>query len=124
MKKTISILSLLLGLLVCVPLLTACGDDDDDDSLKYSLIGTWYSYNYENAPYTELSFFPEDLCYVRKYQSDRTTLKEKDEGTYKVKGNSLKIWWDSDQKKGMGPVGGGFIINGNTLSWGGDFTRK
>lgn len=110
MKKTISILSLLLGLFVCVPLLTACGDDDDDDSLKYSLIGTWYSYNYENAPYTELNFLEENICYKRKYQSDRTTLKEKDEGTYKVKGNSLRIWWDSDQKKAWGQKVGDSLL--------------
>lgn len=130
MKKTISIMSLLLGLFVCLPLLTACGNDDDDGdgSLSNALIGTWYvvSDNEKSDPYTEITFLEDNTCQWRAYLADRNTLTDSDWGTYKVAGNTLSIWWESE--KGYGPLTWTFSIKGNkmTTSEGGGtvWTRK
>jgi hypothetical protein len=130
MKKSISILSLLLGLFVCIPFLASCGDDDDEDgrTSANSLIGTWYvvSDHEKSDPYTEMSFYEDNTCSWRAYKADRSTITDSDHGTYKVEGNVLSIWWDSE--KGYGPLTCTFSISGNkmTTSEGGGtiWTRK
>lgn len=123
MKKTISIFSLLFGMLMSVSFLTACGDDDND-----SIVGTWYIVTEDHGvdEYTEVTFSADGTCSRREYKADRTTLTEADWGTYKTEGNVLSIWWDSE--KGYGAWSVTFSISGNkmTTSEGGGsvWTRK
>ena len=99
MKKTISILSLILSLLVSTMAFTACGsDDDDNNSPSNPLIGTWYFENdnvyHDHTNYTEMSFFEDMTFTYRVYTLDRNTLIRYDKGTYIIEGDILWTTWE------------------------------
>lgn len=95
MNKRISILSLLMGLFVCVSVFTSCSKDDDNDSSSNPIVGTWYT---ESEPkgylqYEEITYNSDGTCTYRRYKSDKTTISDTDSGTYKVEGNKLTTVW-------------------------------
>ncbi len=129
MKKSVSILGLLLGLFLCVPFFTSCGDDDEGGGgSSNSIVGTWYTVSdgEKSSPYTEMTFNSDYTCSWREYKADRTTVTDSDFGTYQVEGNTLSVLWDSEKK--YGPLTWTFSISGNkmTTSEGGGtvWTRK
>ena len=121
-KKIISVLSLTFGLLVSVCAFTACGSDDDgnNDSSSNPLVGTWYTETIEKGEveYTEITYNANFTCTWREYESDRKTVVDTDEGSYKVDGNKLSIWWESEKKywDEDGPWTTTFTISGNKMT--------
>lgn len=117
MKKSLSILSLLFGLFVCVTLFSACGGDDDKDtpSSTNPLVGTWYVENESKGYryYTELTFNADYTCtwWRYRYEGDSKNLIDSKTGTYKIDGNRYYIYF-SDQEK---PSTKTFTINGNKM---------
>ena len=112
---------------------TSCSSDDDDDNSSSSLVGTWYieGIDHGELEYTEITYNKDLTCTYRCYSSDRTTLKESDTGTYKVEGNKLSIWWESEREywKEDGPWTTIFSISGNKMTTtegygGGVWTKK
>jgi len=121
MNKRFSFLSLLLGLFVCVTVFSACGGDDDNGgSSSNSIVGTWYTEGVEkgNPTYSEITYNADNTCTWRDYKSDKTTIKESDRGKYKVEGNKLSIWWESEKKywDTDGPWTTIFTISGNKMT--------
>ena len=117
MKKLISILSLTVGLLVSVVAFTACSSDNDESgsSSLSSIVGTWYTEGVEKGQptYTEVTYNADLTCTWRDYKSDKTTIKETDSGKYKVEGNKLSIWWNSDHGDVWTTT---FTISGNKMT--------
>ena len=110
MNKRFSFLSLLLGLFVCLSVLTSCSKSDDDGgSSSNPLVGTWYTEAYS---YEEITYNSDGTCTYRRYKSDHTTIRDTDSGTYKVEGNKLTIWWASSSS----PWTTTFSINGNKMT--------
>ena len=100
---------------------TSCGNDDNDDgSSSNPLVGTWFteSEDHGELEYTEITYNKDLTCTWQCYSSDRTTLKESDTGTYKVEGNKLSIWWESEREywKEDGPWTTTFSISGNKMT--------
>lgn len=95
MNKRISILSLLMGLFVCVSVFTSCSKDNDNESSSNSLVGTWYTESESKGylRYEEMTYNSDGTCTYRRYKSDQTTISDADSGTYKVEGNKLTIVW-------------------------------
>lgn len=118
MKKLISILSLTVGLLVSVAAFTACSSSDNDEggsSSSSSIVGTWYTEGVEKGQptYTEITYNADLTCTWRDYKSDKTTIKDTDSGKYKVEGNKLSIWWNSDHGDVWTTT---FTISGNKMT--------
>lgn len=109
MNKKFSFLSLLLGLFVCMSVLTSCSKDDDGGSSSNPIVGTWYTEAYS---YEEITYNSDGTCTYRRYKSDHTTIRDTDSGTYKVEGNKLTIWWASSSS----PWTTTFSINGNKMT--------
>lgn len=118
MKKTFFFMSLLLGLCVSVAF-TACGSDDDDDASSNPLVGTWCTENVTKGKlvYTEITYNKDLTCTWREYRSGRTTVSDSDTGTYKVEGNKLSIWWESEREYWVeGPWTTIFSISGDKMT--------
>ncbi len=91
MKKFLSFAVFALMLAASALTLTACGDDDDDASNGFSIVGTWYEY--------EADVEGLDAIYI--FNEDKTgTLQEYYEGvpdglpeafTYELNGSQLTI---------------------------------
>lgn len=110
MNKRFSFISLLLGLFVCMSVLTSCSKSDDDGgSSSNPIVGTWYTEAYS---YEEITYNSDGTCTYRRYKSDHTTIRDTDSGTYKVEGNKLTIWWASSSS----PWTTTFSINGNKMT--------
>ncbi len=87
MNKSISILSLLLGLFVCFPFLSSCGDDDDNNPL----LGVWrvtlkYGWSKKRTFNTDYTFTDRD------YRNDN--LRAEINGKYKIEDNKLTLLFD------------------------------
>ena len=95
MKKTFILMSLLLGLVVNMMCLTACGDDDDDSN---PLIGTWYV-NDDDGDYEEITFFDDGKCV--HYSESKKWGKETLAGTYTADATKVLLMWS----------------NGDTVTW-------
>ena len=97
---------------------TACGSDDEDnnDSSSNPLVGTWYTETIEKGEveYTEITYNANFTCTWREYKSDRKTVVDTDEGSYKVDGNKLSIWWKIEGNDE--PWTTTFTINGNKMT--------
>ena len=115
MNKRLSFLSLLIGLFVCMSVLTSCSKDDDGGSSSNPIVGTWYTEAYS---YEEITYNSDGTCTYRRYKSDHTTIRDTDSGTYKIEGNKLSIWWESEKKYWDidGPWTTSFSINGNKMT--------
>lgn len=120
MKKSFFLMSLVFGLFVSMLSLTACSsDDDDNNSSSNPLIGTWYcEFMDGELIISEITFNKDYTCTSKEYNSDRTTIKFADTGIYKVDGNKVSIWWDSEKEYWAedGPYTFTFTITGNKMS--------
>ena len=130
MKKTISFLSLLFGLFVCVTLFSACGGDDDKDAPPSTnpIVGTWWIENESKGYkyYTELTYNADYTCmwWRYRYEGDSKTLIDSKTGIYKIDGNQLSILYSGSEK----PWTTTFTISGDkmitTEGSGNTWTRK
>lgn len=88
MKKNISILGLLLDLFVCMPLMTACGEDEEESN---PVLGTWH-YRFSAKGRVE-RIFNSDFTFTQRYfRHDR--LCAEINGKYKIKVNQLTLLFD------------------------------
>ena len=123
MKKSISFLSLLFGLFVCVTLFSACGGDDDKDapSSTNPIVGTWYVD--KNDEHTEMTFEKDMTFTWRVYDITGTNLKDSDSGTYNIVEDLLYTTWKKYSAKPRK-----FRVEGNHLitdeAGGTTWTRK
>lgn len=129
MKKSLSILSLLFGLFVCVTLFSACGGDDDKDAPSTNpIVGTWWIENESKGYkyYTEITYNADNTCtWLRyRYEGDTKNLIDSKSGTYKIDGNQLSILYKGSDK----PWSTTFTISGNIMTTteggGSTWTRK
>ena len=121
MKKSVISLSLILGLFMSSFAMMACnGDDDEEKSLSYLLVGTWYVWHYADGDwnhdeYTEITFNKDFTCTsLNKEWYDNETIVNSDKGIYNVEGNKLSIWWNSEKDED-GPWTTVFTIKGNKM---------
>ena len=103
MKKTVSFLSLLFGLFVCVTLFSACGGDDDKKESPASnpLVGTWRAEVVEKGEqqYWDLTFNADFSWSVLEYnKEDKTIIHNSDGGTYKFMDDTTIILTNSKGK--------------------------
>lgn len=123
MKKSLSVLSLLFGLFVCVTLFSACGGDDDKDapSSTNPIVGTWYVD--KNDEHTEMTFEKDMTFTWRVYDITGTNLKDSDSGTYNIVEDLLYTTWKKYSAKPRK-----FRVEGNHLitdeAGGTTWTRK
>ena len=130
MKKSISFLSLLFGLFVCVTVFSACGGDDDKDAPPSTnpIVGTWYIENESKGYkyYTEITYNADNTCTWSRYryEGDTKNLIDSKSGTYKIDGNQLSILYKGSDK----PWSTTFTISGNIMTTteggGSTWTRK
>ena len=123
MKKTISFLSLLFGLFVCVTLFSACNKDDDKGSSSSTnpIVGTWCVD--KNDKHTEMTFEKDMTFTWMVYDITGTNLKDSDSGTYNIVEDLLYTTW---KKHSANPRK--FRVEGNHLitdeAGGTTWTRK
>ena len=103
MKKSLSILSLLFGLFVCVTLFSACGGGDDKKESPASnpLVGTWRAEVVEKGEqqYWDLTFNADFSWSVLEYnKEDKTIIHNSDGGTYKFMDDTTIILTNSKGK--------------------------
>ena len=103
MKKSLSVLSLLFGLFVCVTLFSACGGDDDKKESPASnpLVGTWRAEVVEKGEqqYWDLTFNADFSWSVLEYnKEDKTIIHNSDGGTYKFMDDTTIILTNSKGK--------------------------
>ena len=130
MKKSLSILSLLFGLFLCVTLFSACGGDDDKDAPPSTnpIVGTWWIENESKGYkyYTEITYNADNTCSWSRYryEGDTKNLIDSKSGTYKIDGNQLSILYKGSDK----PWSTTFTISGNIMTTteggGSTWTRK
>ena len=130
MKKSLSVLSLLFGLFVCVTVFSACGGDDDKDAPPSTnpIVGTWYIENESKGYryYYEMTYNADNTCtWLRyRYEGDTKNLIDSKSGTYKIDGNQLSILYKGSDK----PWSTTFTISGNIMTTteggGSTWTRK
>ena len=113
MKKTISFLSLLFGLFVCVTVFSACGGDDDNGgSSSNPLVGTWRAevMTKGKLQYWDLTFTSDYKFTAKDTYAETGEVKETTTGTYSVENGFVTI-----NAKGFGTSA--FQINGNELTF-------
>ena len=130
MKKSLSFLSFLFGLFVCVTVFCACGGDDDKDAPPSTnpIVGTWYIENESKGYryYYEMTYNADNTCTWSRYryEGDIKTLIDSKTGTYKIDGNQLSILYKGSDK----PWSTTFTISGNIMTTteggGSTWTRK
>ena len=116
MNKSISILSLLLGLIVCIPFLSSCGDDDDNNPL----LGTWYFTG--KLGWLQRTFNTDYTFTDRDYRNDG--IRAEINGKYKIEDNKLTLLFDdhytylADHYSPADRISGTytFVIEGNRLT--------
>jgi len=118
MKKSLSFLSFLFGLFVCVAVFSACGGDDDKDAPPSTnpIVGTWYIENESKGYkyYTEITYNADNTCTWSRYryEGDTKNLIDSKTGTYKIDGNQLSILYKGSDK----PWSTTFTISGNIMT--------
>ena len=113
MKKSLSILSLLFGLFVCVTVFSACGGDDDKDAPSSNpLVGTWRAEvtSKGEARYWDLTFTSDYKFTAKDIKANTGEVVETTTGTYSVENSFVTI-----NAEGFGKSA--FQINGNELTF-------
>ena len=113
MNKRFSFLSLLLGLFVCMPVLTSCSKSDDDGgSSSNPLVGTWRAevMSKGKLQYWDLTFTSDYKFACKETYADTGEVRDERTGTYSVDKNVVTINAD-----GFGTSA--FQINGNELTF-------
>lgn len=95
MKKSYSILSLMLGVLVSFALFTSCSkDDDNNDSSTNSLVGTWRAEVEEKGKqqYWEMTFNADFTFNIMEYDKDDiSNFHRYDRGKYELRNSNTVI---------------------------------
>lgn len=113
MNKRFSFLSLLLGLFVCMSVLTSCSKSDDDGgSSSNPLVGTWRAevMSKGKLQYWDLTFTSDYKFACKETYADTGEVRDERTGTYSVDKNVVTINAD-----GFGTSA--FQINGNELTF-------
>lgn len=114
MKKSLSVLSLLFGLFVCVTVFSACGGDDDKDAPPSTnpIVGTWRAevMSKGKLQYWDLTFTSDYKFACKETYADTGEVRDETTGTYSVDKNVVTINAD-----GFGTSA--FQINGNELTF-------
>lgn len=113
MKKSLSVLSLLFGLFVCVTVFSACGGDDDNGgSSSNPLVGTWRAevMSKGKLQYWDLTFTSDYKFACKETYADTGEVRDETTGTYSVDKNVVTINADGFGKSA-------FQINGNELTF-------
>ena len=97
MNKRFSFLSLLLGLFVCMSVLTSCSKDDDESSSN-PLVGTWRAEVEEKGEqqYWEMTFNANFSWSYMEYNKEDKKIHESDSGTYKFMDDTTIILTNSE----------------------------
>lgn len=125
MKKSLSIVIIMLFVMTTVVFLTACSSDDGDKNP--SIVGTWYVENtydpgtdYETTEYAEITYKKDGTLtgYWKRTYKDGNVDTETDAGRYDIINDILRIWWDSEEEENLteGPWTATFSINGNKMT--------
>ncbi len=86
MKKKFLFLSLMIGLFVCMSVLTSCSKSDDDGgSSSNPLVGTWRAEIEEKGvqQYWDVTFNADFSWSVLEYNKEDKKIHESESGTYK-----------------------------------------
>lgn len=113
MNKRFSFLSLLMGLFVCMLVLTSCSKSDDDGgSSSNPLVGTWRAevMSKGKLQYWDLTFTSDYKFACKETYADTGEVRDERTGTYSVDKNVVTINAD-----GFGTSA--FQINGNELTF-------
>ena len=113
MNKRFSFLSLLLGLFVCMSVLTSCSKSDDDGgSSSNPLVGTWRAevMSKGKLQYWDLTFTSDYKFACKETYADTGEVRDERTGTYSVDKNVVTI-----NAEGFGTSA--FQINGNELTF-------
>lgn len=98
MNKRFSILSLLMGLFVCVSLFSSCSKDDEGDSSSNPLVGTWRAEVEEKGEiqYWEMTFNADFSWEAMEYNKDDKKIHRYTSGTYKFMDETTLLVTSSD----------------------------
>lgn len=91
--------------------LNSCSSDDDDEKVV-SIVGTWE--NVSDGYTTQMTFNSNGSCTWKGWSISNPSENETDKGTYKVEGNRLSVWWDSESDEDAWTCT--FVIEGNKMS--------
>ena len=98
MNKRLSFLSLLIGLFVCMSVLTSCSKSDDDGgSSSNPLVGTWRAEVVEKGEqqYWEMTFNADFSWSAMEYNKEDKKIHNSDSGTYKFMDDTTIILTNS-----------------------------
>ena len=99
MNKRFSFLSLLMGLFVCMLVLTSCSKSDDDGgSSSNPLVGTWRAEVVEKGEqqYWEMTFNADFSWSAMEYNKEDKKIHDSDSGTYKFMDDTTIILTNSE----------------------------
>ena len=102
MNKKFSFLSLLLGLFVCMSVLTSCSKSDDDGgSSSNPLVGTWRAEVVEKGEqqYWEMTFNADFSWSAMEYNKEDKKVHSSESGTYRYLDETTIILTRSDGKE-------------------------
>lgn len=115
MKKTFRFFGVIMCIMLMAVGLSACSGDDDDDK-NSSIVGTWETSL--DGYTTQMTFNSNGSCLWKEWNNSNPSDTDTDKGTYKVEGNKLSIWWDSEADENLeeGPLTVTFSISGNKMT--------
>ena len=99
MNKRFSFLSLLLGLFVCMSVLTSCSKSDDDGgSSSNPLVGTWRAEVEEKGviQYWEITFNANFTFTTLEYNKEDKKVHDSESGTYRFLDDTTIVVTSSD----------------------------
>lgn len=102
MNKRFSFLSLLLGLFVCMSVLTSCSKSDDDGgSSSNPLVGTWRAEVEEKGviQYWDITFNADFTLSTMEYNKEDKKVHSSESGTYRYLDETTIILTRSDGKE-------------------------
>ena len=98
MNKRFSILSLLIGLFVCVSLISSCSKDDDGGSSSNPLVGTWRAEVEEKGLIQcwDITFNADFTLSTLEYNKEDKKVHFSESGTYKFLDDTTIVVTSSD----------------------------
>ncbi len=89
--KKLKIMSMMLLAVMVLPLMVACGGDDDEE---VTIIGTWTWEEYEEY-YREYVFWEDNTC---RYYSSQQQYYTESVGKYRISGNTLYLTFEKTKE--------------------------